>query len=506
MGTAMSSDQLSGEGLKSLLNKNLGRMDWNCHLAHRRLRGHQDPTEATVQGVAELVSRADLISLLAGDNLLKMPNISGEGKLPEGAGNPVTYFDDVLRMLHQARVHLETDNMLGFAQDMFNIRSAMDAVSGLDPNNVDFQDAYSTSSATRASSDTSSDSLTVVLKHFLHEGGLVEKRKPFTPFPDFALLHDLGTSLLRENNLVVWDFHLKLDETVLGNNNTKEELNKRKGCQNVLIFLMLAGPQPWSFSRAPSRGMQPTSGPEKLLICIEGNIGSRKSDFMGKLEHINAHRQQSVRVIREPIYKDGLAEEMAQFYDALAAGQRVSEKQKEQSSVFEEKMFQHHLKVATDPQERAMHVISERSMASKMHVFNELNYEQGRLLQKYRDDMQAQFNASIEGHPQHQPHAVILFEISVPEAMARIEERGRPSEKHITEDYLKAIEMKYEQLYPKGAANVIRVQPSEQPMEDLIVDVKDKLQATLHKSDFVSQVAIDDFLKFFQDERPEPPA
>ena len=497
------------------LHRNLQRMEVECGLADDRLRGLQDLHLATAQDVTEARSRADAIYLLAADTLLKMRTVEGEGNRPEAARHPVSYFADVYSMLHEARGHLEAGNMERFATVLFSIRSAMDAVRSIHPRVLDFNYA-SASSATRASSDAahpratsdtpgvsdvSSDAITVVsLKHFLLEGGIVCIKDHYPSLPVFAQLHDLGISLLSKHDLMVREFQLKLDDTVLRNNNTREELSKYKGSQ-VLILLTFV--QRWSSSRVPPGSTQLISGQEKLLICIEGNIGSRKSDFMSKLVQINDHRQQSVTVIKEPTEKE-LADELAQFHRALKAGDSASDQEKEQSSRFEEKMFKHHLDVATKSQTRAMHVISERSMDSKIKVFNELNHERGLLLPKYRDNMQAQFSESISGHRQHQPHAVIFFESTVDEAMDRIKKRGRQGEAHINKEYLQAIEDKYDKLYPKEAANVIRVQPSEQPMEDLIVDVKDKLQATLRTSDFVSQAEIDEFLTFFQDERPEP--
>ena len=333
----------------------------------------------------------------------------------------------------------------------------------------------------------------------------MDKRLGFNPLPDFAQLHDLGASLLSENKLVVREFRLELDGKTLQNGNTKQELSKLKGSQNVLIYLMLTGSQPWS-PNVRSIGM-PFDGKEKFLICIEGNIGSRKSDLMQKLLEINAHRQQQVKVIREPVDKDGpdgFKEAMEQFYDALAAGEAASLQQKEASSRFEQKMFKHHFHVATGPEVRSMHVISERSIKAKIHVFNEINYDQGRLLPQYRDDMQRQYQENIKGLRQHQPHAVIFFEISVRQAIDRIKHRGRQSEAHITENYLKAIEDKYDLLYPQEAANVIRVKPSDQPMEELIVDIQGQLRSVLSRCPTASPSEIDEFIKFFQDVRPEP--
>ena len=244
---------------------------------------------------------------------------------------------------------------------------------------------------------------------------------------------------------------------------------------------------------------QPVSQ-EKFLICIDGSIGSKKSNFMEYLLQINEkHRQQQVKVIREPL--GILNDEMTEFYDALKAGKEVTDEQKELSSRFEKHMFDHHLEVATDPIMRSTHIISERSMAAKIKVFNDLNYEQGRLLESYRDDMQKQYDLKIKGS--HEPHVVIFFEIPVRVAMERIKVRGRESEKHITEEYLHAIEKKYQALYPPEALNVIRFN-SDQPLEDLIPLIQDKLPEVLMRHSPATQDEIGHLMKFFQDVRGEP--
>ena len=147
----------------------------------------------------------------------------------------------------------------------------------------------------------------------------------------------------------------------------------------MLIWFRLTGEQPWSLRPAPGGGDQ------KFLICIEGNIGSRKSDFMQKLNDINKHhRLQHVRLIREPVDEDGpgkFREDMTKFNDAMAAGKDgndISQQQREESSAFERKMFQHHLQAAEEV--RTTHVISERSMEAKVRVFNKLSFEQGELM------------------------------------------------------------------------------------------------------------------------------
>ncbi|CAE7768748.1 unnamed protein product [Symbiodinium sp. CCMP2456] len=331
---------------------------------------------------------------------------------------------------------------------------------------------------------------TIVLKHFLHGGGVAKKKESYPRLPDFCQLHDLGEELLSDSGLTVQEFDLIFENTVLRNDNVRDQLHKLKlhGTDSALLFLKLRGLNPCSVSR------------EKFLICIEGNIGSRKSDLMQKLVEINEHKPEQLKVIREPVIKD-LQEGLAQFGEALRAGEHVSDLQKQASSDFEKKMFQHHFRVATE--ERKMHVVSERSLEAKIHVFNALSCEQGRLIKSYRDDMQKEYNDKIKGHRQHQPHVVIFFEIPVSEAMDRIRKRGRKSEEHITLNYLREIERMYEALYPPGAPNVIRVK-SDQPMEDVINGLLEEIRNVLSKVPTASPAAIDDFLKFFRDERPEP--
>lgn len=155
---------------------------------------------------------------------------------------------------------------------------------------------------------------------------------------------------------------------------------------------------------------------EKFLVCIDGNIGSRKADFMKKLKEINEQSRHAhvVTVIREPLEK--LTKQMTAFYGALHAGPAASEEHKKHCSQFEKALFQHHLSVATDP--RTSHVISERSMQAKVHVFNQLNLEEGRLSQEAHDEMLQTYDQKIRGRASQEPHAVLFFEISVQQAKA----------------------------------------------------------------------------------------
>ena len=390
------------------------------------------------------------------------------------------------------------------------IRSAMNAVkqhfADEDPSASSRSFPSYSSETTISNQSGSTMTMTLVIKHNIRKGGYKDQEQTFYHLPDFLDLQGLGEKLFHHNTLTVREFILKLDGTVLNNENTRRLLKNLfcSGCRRVLIFLELIpgdGDGDLRFSELSRADVATqTVSQEKFLICIDGNIGSNKSLFMEQLLLINKkHRQQRVKVIQEPLKK--LDDELTKFHDALKAGKEVTDEQKEQSSRFEQLMFDHHLEVATDPENRNNHIISGRSMAAKIRVFNDLNYGEGRLLKEYRDDMQKQYDLKIKGS--HEPHAVIFFEIPVRKAMERIQERARPSEKHITEEFLLAIEKKYQELYPPEAEDVIRLN-SDQPMEDLIVSIQDKLPEVLRRCSPASEDEIGDFMKFFQDVRGEP--
>ena len=166
-------------------------------------------------------------------------------------------------------------------------------------------------------------------------------------------------------------------------------------------------------------------------------------------------------------------------------------------------MFGHHVEVATNPDIRTRHVITERSMEAKIHVFNELNFQQGRLSQQSRDDMKRQFEEQVLGNPRHLPHAIIFCDISVKQAMERIKRRGRKGEEKITTEYLEDIQQKYAELYPPEAPNVVRVE-SDHPMEDNIVAIQNQLPKILKETSKLSKTEIADFMQFFIDVRDEP--
>jgi deoxyadenosine/deoxycytidine kinase len=328
----------------------------------------------------------------------------------------------------------------------------------------------------------------------------MDKRADFNHVPEFLHLHDLALELLREHHLKPHEFSLELDGKVMENQNTRQILKAlhADGSRTACIFLKLQAADVPEF---PCAHGQP-SCPEKLLVCIDGSIGSRKSELMQKLLDINAQRaQQKVTVVREPLNQ--LSAKMIDFYRALDAGTDVTEEQRDQSSRFEEDMFDHHFNVATNTEIRTRHVIAERSMEAKIHVFNELNFLQGRLSEKSRDDMRRQFEKEVLGNPQHEPHAIIFCDISVKQAMERIKRRGREGEEKITTEYLEDIQQKYAELYPPEAPNVVRVE-SDHPMEDNIVAIQNQLPDILKKSSKLSDAEIEDFMQFFSDVRDEP--
>ena len=142
-------------------------------------------------------------------------------------------------------------------------------------------------------------------------------------------------------------------------------------------------------------------------------------------------------------------------------------------------------------------------MEAKIHVFNELNFQQGRLSQQSRDDMKRQFEEQVLGNPRHLPHAIIFCDISVKQAMERIKRRGRKGEEKITTEYLEDIQQKYAELYPPEVPNVVRVE-SDHPMEDNIVAIQNQLPKILKETSKLSKTEIADFMQFFIDVRDEP--
>lgn len=470
---------------------------------------------------------------------------------------PEDYFPYVCALAHEVKMSLEeltegqgqVDEKLSQCQDdiaekLSVIRSAMSQVKDW----CNEHRTVTSTSETRTSGDSNdyTGPTRIFIKHFVDQGqGVKSISETFVHIPDFNEVHDLGARLLQENGLAVYDFILDLDGTVLQNSNTLpllkalvQEMHHISAQQpSATLFLKLRGDNPYSapitavksvpnalqceFS-SPRAADFLDSGQEKFLICIEGNIGSRKSDLIMKLLEINglgtpcevcgtatslSKGQESVLVIREPL--STLGDEMQAFYDALKAAEGLTDQQRNRSSRFEEGMFDHHFWVATESRIRKRHVISERSMDAKIYVFNELNYEQNRLLKEARDKMKKTFEEDVRGKKGLEPHAIIFFDIEVGHAMERIRERGRKSEKDITPNYLQAIEDKYAKLYPKGPEakpHVIRLE-SNQPMEDTLVAIQNKLPPVLKASrTSASNEEIANFMRFFQDLRSEPPA
>lgn len=416
----------------------------------------------------------------------------------EGLIRLIRQYEEQLGKLPFLRTGAVTEEVGKLTKQLDNIRSAMSEVMRLCPENSDVNSSQmhsETRETTASNQSAASMKVAVKLMHWLQGRGYPRKDKEFDRLPDFLDLHDLGEALLCELNSMVVDFDLTLDGTILQNENTKQVLKRLKGegSRGVCIFLVLKGDQLVSI---------PADKATKILVCIDGNIGSRKSDFMKKLLEINEKSgHQQVRVIREPLKE--LESDLTEFWNAVEAGEDASDEQRAQSSRFEETMFDHHYQVATNPDLRRTHLISERSMEAKVHVFNELTFKKGKLLKESRDEMQRKFHVNIRGQKCYQPHAVVFFEISVQKAHERIKERNRPGEEYITQDYLTDIEAKYAALYPSSAANVIRLD-SDQPMEDLLVAVQSELPKLLKKQQCASDEEIDSFTQFFQDVRSEP--
>ena len=359
---------------------------------------------------------------------------------------------------------------------------------------VDISSTGSPSDETSTQVTLTKQPLTVRIAYYPDGGGRKQATREFQHLPDFLDLDDLAISLFEEGNIVVQDFRLKVDGIALHNNNTPQVLSSlhEKGVRKVLLKLEFTGDR---IERSEEHHQ------EKFLVCIDGNIGSRKADFMEKLMEINKQHFYAhvVAVHREPL--DRLTKQMGAFFGALHKKSSVSEKDKEHCAEFEKALFQHHLMVATHL--RTAHVISERSMQAKVHVFNELNYEEGRLLQGPYDEMLKTYQQKIQGNVRHEPHAVLFFETSVQQALARIKKRERPGEEHQTEEYLNGIETKYDKLYPQNAEHVLRLE-SDHPMEDLLNTIQNKLPNILKKRSSTSEEELDKFMTFFQDLRQPP--
>ena len=425
---------------------------------------------------------------------LTCPDFSPGSRIPED------YWPFVYSCAHRVLSHLDQQTTdVEVAKELSQICLAMEKVR-------DFFLEQASASDTTASSECS---MKITINHFLQGGGIHSLSEQFHHVPSYSQLHDLGVKLLHDNHLVVCEFDLLWDETKLQNNSTlrtlREFLQSDHGPLNGpqvsmtptipegCIFLKLRG------GSLPPRVPQSVP-PEKFLICIDGNIGSFKSQFMKWLSNINEKRDQTnVDVIREPL--EATTQERTAFYAALAAGENVSEGQLAESSRFEERMFEHHFGVATRIREK--HIISERSMDAKVYVFNELNCEQGRLLADSRDQMKGKFQKHVQGKRRCEPHAIIFFNISVKRSLQRIKERKRPEEENITEEYLTDIEKKYSDLYrPDQAPHVIRIE-SDHPMEEVLHEIQAKLPKVLKDRSTASEADIASFMEFFQGVRSE---
>lgn len=80
------------------------------------------------------------------------------------------------------------------------------------------------------------------------------------------------------------------------------------------------------------------------------------------------------------------------------------------------------------------------------------------------------------------PDVVILLETSVENALARIKERGRPSEKAITAKYLTALAHRFADWADsvKDKTNVLRLDWSDfQPVEEVVRSIEHRLGATI---------------------------
>ena len=513
-----------------------------AHLAVNSARPGHSVIASHALGIYGNAGEAALQLKLRVDSDRDMSSVSFN--MPDG------YFPYVCALAHEVKMSLEESTQgqgqvaeqlslcqEGIAENLSLIRSAMSHVKDW----CNEHRTVTSTSETRTSGDSNdyTGPTRIFIKHFVDQGqGVKSISETFVHIPDFNEVHDLGARLLQENGLAVYDFILDLDGTVLQNSNTLpllkalvQEMHHISAQQpSATLFLKLRGDNPYSAPitvvKSVPNALQckfssPRTGQEKFLICIEGNIGSRKSDLIMKLLEINglgtpcevcgtatssSTGQESVLVIREPL--STLGDEMQAFYDALKAADGLTDQQKKWSSRFEEGMFDHHFWVATESRIRKQHVISERSMDAKIYVFNELNYEQNRLLKEARDKMKKTFEEDVRGKKGLEPHAIIFFDIEVGHAMERIRERGRESEKDITPNYLQAIEDKYAKLYPKGPEakpHVIRLE-SNQPMEDTLNAIQNKLPPVLQSRTAASAEEIANFMKFFQDLRSEPPA
>ena len=403
----------------------VGNMSTDWHVLMEHLEEIQSLCYVTRPSMA---SRAHQIFLIAGavGYPLKVRPQEDDPPVFERLGD---FFPYVHTLAQEAKQSISSGDAqqrhVLVAKAVMKIRSAMRKLKTLCEDHPTIESLSDTTA-----SNEMNFSMKIVIKLFLPSLEVMEKRADFNHVPEFLHLHDLGIELLRENHLKAREFSLELDNKVMENQNTRQIFLKAlhaDGSRTACIFQKLQAADVPEFPSAPG---QP-SCPEKLLVCIDGNIGSRKSELMQKLLDINAQRaQQKVTVVREPLNQ--LSAKMIDFYRALDAGTDVTEEQRDQSSRFEEDMFDHHFNVATNTEIRTRHVIAERSMEAKIHVFNELNFLQGRLSEKSRDDMRRQFEEEVLGNPRCQPHAIIFCDISVKQAMERIKRRGREGEDKIT--------------------------------------------------------------------------
>lgn len=243
-------------------------------------------------------------------------------------------------------------------------------------------------------------------------------------------------------------FTLELDQLELGNTNTSKELAKLQehGANECVVKLQL--PAAWKCHR-------------RVLIYVEGIIGSGKTTLLDHLQK-ESEMPGGLCVEREPIAM--WERTLVEFYDqlkrdrsAFSTDAKGADKAKTRAATHEvaerlERMvWRHHAAIAQNSHRRP--TIAERSPLSTIRVFCQMLEDQGLLEARVREDLERSYRAFS-----HEPCVVLYCDINVASACKRIDtraEKERPYEKGMGEDYLRALEEKYHEVFPRTQENVI---------------------------------------------------
>jgi len=198
--------------------------------------------------------------------------------------------------------------------------------------------------------------------------------------------------------------------------------------------------------------------PPRLLITIEGTIGAGKSTVMRALYEDYSASEGPVQFVDEPV--ESWINAPVNLLEAMYTGQLAH-------PAFQLMALATRAGPVVAALRSSRVVISERSVWSDKTVFAEIGLKDPATRAAY----DLAHSSLREAMPSHLRELLILLDVPIETAVARIAQRGRPEEASIDRAYLQLLEEGHSRLAALPGVEIVRIDASKS-IDDVVAAVR----------------------------------